>query len=203
MASDQTIPRQTDNGLHLVADRAECRRLFSLRDAVIEYGKVNRLAASFLRSGSMAAVPFEEAQHFASDTADALGSACQAYGLHGGFVVPLPDEPRCCYRTDFTSASFSALSNVDVIWTQFIVLDENQRCALLCDDLFNTIAGPRSFVERALGMSVRDAMSQFLRDFVDEAHFGAADKQLFVDLVRYYEQVSENHGAVPPSSGAV
>ncbi len=78
------------------------------------------------------------------------------------------------------------LGDVDTIWVHFLMLEENRRFAIICDELFNTIAGNQGFVEDALDRRIGDAYRDFLHEFVDEARFPEPEKTSFRELVAFY-----------------
>lgn len=85
--------------------------LFRQRDRVIEPWKIWRFREEFLAKRDMAAVPFEDARHFTSQTSASIAKACRAEGFLRAHVIPLIDEPRCCYRAILTTDAFEALNH--------------------------------------------------------------------------------------------
>lgn len=162
--------------------------LFMRRDSVIEPWKVWRFREDFLRKHGLTAVPFEDARHFMPETAADIAAACRSECFLHAHVIPLIDEPRCCYRAMLSKDAFEALGDYDTIWTHFLVLEENDRFAIICDELFNTICGSQRFVENALGRKRANACTEFLKDFVDEALFPEHEKAIFRELVTFYDR---------------
>lgn len=88
-----------------------------------------------------------------------------------------------------------ALDDIDIVWTHFLLLEEQERFAIIADFLFYTIAGPRSFVEAVLGSTVDDANREFLRSIVDEAFFCQSEKATFREVVAFYQSAAPRPGA--------
>lgn len=175
-------------GVVTSVDNSTALRLFMRRDGVLESWKLWRFREDFLRKHGLTAAPFEDARHFTPQSAADIAKACRSEGFLSAHVIPLIDEPRCCYRAILTNDAFEALGDIETIWTHFLVLEENDRFAIICDELFNTISGSPRFVESALGRKSASACTEFLKDFVDEAMFPEHEKAIFRELVTFYDR---------------
>lgn len=176
------------SGIELVESTEEFWKLLETRDRICEARQFVRFADSFLACPPKHAIPFEDAQHFTEDTALALARACREQGYTTGVIIPFDDERLNCFRVQFDASVFQRLADIDVVWNYFLMLEDGNRMAVLCDELFNTIAGPLGFIEDALDQTIEDARATFLNTFVGESGFPDWEKREILSLVQYYDR---------------
>lgn len=175
--------------LQRVVDSTEQDRLFRLRESVLHIETHLRFRREFLQGKGLVGTPFEDAPHFSEEGARSLALACLEFEFCRGFVVPLFDVRSECFGIEFSFDAFRALSDIDVISSMFVILEENQSFGVLVNDLFNTIVGPREFIEVSLECSLSAAREEFLTAFVHESGFNPAEKRTFTELVEFYSKL--------------
>lgn len=102
------------------------------------------------------------------DAAAQLAQACAAHGLVAGWSLEIPWEPGtwtpAAHRFALSSIGFQALSKDAYLGSCFVLAEDESRFAVTSDgDLYWMLAGPRTFVEAALGVSVETQLQTFSR----------------------------------------
>jgi len=145
-----------------------------------------QFSSDFIRASSIIAAPFTDDYRFHRDTDPAIAEACSSHGYVLGYTIPLFDYCTWCYKIRFVVGSFGALNDVDVMPVEFLLLDQERRFAIIAADDFNTIAGPRAFVERAIEMTVEDAWKAFNKEYIEHEGYSSALRDGWRELVKYY-----------------
>ncbi len=97
-----------------------------------------------------------------------LAQACAAHGLVAGWSLEIPWEPGpwtpAAHRFTLSATGFTALSKDAYLGSCFVLAEDESRFAVTSDgDLYWMLAGPQTFVEAALGVSVETQLQTFSR----------------------------------------
>ena len=102
------------------------------------------------------------------DAAARLAQACATHSLVAGWSLEIPWEPGpwtpAAHRFVLSSTGFTALSKDAYLGSCFVLAEDESRFAVTSDgDLYWMLAGPQTFVEAALGVSVKTQLQIFSR----------------------------------------
>ena len=159
---------------------------FSLIEAVVE--KPGDLKLEWLIKHRWAAVPSEGAMHFNEQDAQRMSDAMFWIGCFECLAVatePL-ENTTLCYRVPTTKDGL-----LDFSWEcgsfYFVLVPRNRDFAVLCTaDDYYVVAGPRRFVEQAVGCELRVARERFAK-FAKDASWPEPIRQHLLSVAKRYE----------------
>jgi hypothetical protein len=179
---------KTPSGLNQVAGE-RMLQAYQRREKMLDDSTPIRLRRDYLIKHGLVAVPFEDATHFTEETALTLCDACREYAYEKALVIPLVDDQQCCFEMPLTVEAFMALGDIDITWQYFVIVEVQDRFAILVDELFNTIAGSPGFVCRGLGQWIEETEKDFLDNWVRDSFFSDSEKKSFEELVAFYRSM--------------
>lgn len=102
------------------------------------------------------------------DAAAQLAQTCAAHSVVAGWSLEIPWEPGlwtpAAHRFAVSATGFTALSKDAYLGSCFVLVEDESRFSVTSDgDLYWMLAGPQTFVEAALGMSVETQLQNFSR----------------------------------------
>lgn len=120
--------------------------------------------SDFLKARRWACVAIED--ELERDAAVQLAQTCAAHGLVAGWSLEIPWKlgtwTPAAHRFALSSTGFQALSKDAYLGSCFVLAEEESRFAVTSDgDLYWMLAGPRAFVETALGVSIAEQLHKF------------------------------------------
>ena len=169
-----------------IKEPSELDKAFSLIEELVQ--QLGDLKLGWLINHGWAAVPTEGAMHFNEKDAQRLSDAMIWIGCFECLAVatePL-QETTLCYRVPTTKEGLLEFS-----WEcgsfYFILVPRNRDFAVVCTaDDYYVVAGPRSFVEQAVGCELKEARKRFLKFAKDES-WPESVREHFLLVARRYE----------------
>jgi hypothetical protein len=142
----------------------------------------------WLVRNNWAAVPVEGAMHFNEEDAHRLSEAIQAAGFDECFAIAteaLENFPSCL-RVGTSSLGLLAFSR-ECAHFYFLLTPKTREFGILCTvDDYYVVAGPRSFVNRAVCSSLDEARSSFL-EFASSEGWPEVTRNHFLSVAQRYE----------------
>jgi hypothetical protein len=144
-----------------ITDQREVEQIESLKRGLVD--EPAHLNLEWIRRKGWTAVPVESALHFSDADAGFLAQAFQAMECPEVFAIatePLANFPNCLVVT--TSNEGLLEFSRDCAHFNFVLLPGDRSAAVLCTvyDYF-IVAGPSSFVSRAVGGDIAAAQARF------------------------------------------
>jgi hypothetical protein len=169
-----------------IKEPLELDEALSLIEEVAE--RPGDLKLGWLINHGWAAVPAEGAMHFNEQDAHRISDAMIWIGCFE--IIAVATEPlentTLCYRVPTSKEGLLEFS-----WEcgsfYFVLVPRNRDFAIMCTaDDYYLVAGPRSFVEQAVGCELKEARERFLKFAKDES-WPEPVRQHFLSVARRYE----------------
>ena len=153
--------------LREIGETEEVADLESLIGEVVE--RPNHLSLDWLDLNAWSAVPTESANYFAQKTAQRIAYAGSALGETECYAVATEavQNTPLAYRLSLTTEALVEFGE-SAYPVLYVLLPRSRKFAILCTPDYHLVAGPRSFVVDALGMSLGEARSRYAALFTSK-----------------------------------
>lgn len=179
----------TNRELLTVTDREQIGRLDRLLKTTLDGPE--HLRIEYLRLRGWVAVPFESALHLDEADADRIATAATKLRYHDCNAIPTESLAGLLrYRVPITPLGLLEFSK-KCSHFKYLLVPDGESFAILCStDGYCVVAGPKHFVESALGKSIEAARDDFRR-FVS-AETWEPLRRLLSGVARRYETLSDD-----------
>lgn len=172
--------------IHHVTDSKEASELRRFSECVIDDWRW--LSIDYSRDRGWVIVPVESGNHFLPDEAKLIADAISTLGaldLFGVEVEGRNDREAIVYRVPPTQKCLMEFSDLTAN-ENYLLIPEPKHFLIFCSAWDNyQIAGPRSFVEKALGKSIESAREEFL-DFAKGFSTGMPTSERLIYTARRF-----------------
>ncbi len=145
----------------------------------------------WLLSHKWAAVPVEKGPNFNEREAEWFVAAARSincdtcYGLENEMGVPR----TICYRIPVQEDAVLEFSFEGAGMNYVVIPEDGAFAILLTSEDYNVVAGPRDFVIRALGCSIKTARTMFLNRYADDDFWLPKVREFLISVANRYEGV--------------
>ena len=175
-------------GLQPVDDAEILRWARSLLSEVVD--APSHLRQEWLHDKAWAVVPVESAKHF--DDADAARIADASLSMGNGDCLAIAVEPlenqTLCYKVTVSSAGLADFSWECGSFAYLLVPKDCGWCLLCNFALYYLVAGPRQFVEHAIGCSIKEGRKKFI-DFANECRGENLDTGFVDEATQLHQEI--------------